>query len=195
MLKIVSLSGDDLNHYIADLARLRITVFRDWPYLYDGNLEYEQRYLETYIQAQDSVVVLAFDDDDIVGASTGIPLIHETEEVKAPFIAAGYDLSTVFYFGESVLLSNYRGQGAGVAFFEHREAHAKSIGGIEYTCFCGVQRPEQHPLRPADYVPLDSFWTKRGYDKKPELNTHFSWQELGETKASLKPMTFWMKRL
>lgn len=195
MLKIVRLSGDDLNHYIADLARLRITVFRDWPYLYDGSLDYEQRYLETYIQAQDSVVVLAFDGDEIVGASTGIPLIHETDEVKAPFIAAGYDLSTVFYFGESVLLSNYRGQGAGVAFFEHREAHAKRIGGIEYTCFCGVQRPGEHPQRPIEYVPLDSFWRKRGYDKRPELSTHFSWQELGEAEASLKPMTFWMKQL
>ena len=195
MLKIVRLSGDDLNHHIADLARLRITVFRDWPYLYDGDSAYEEQYLKTYIQAQDSVVVLAFDGDKIVGASTGIPLIHETDEVKTPFIAAGYDLSTVFYFGESVLLSEYRGQGAGVAFFEHREAHAKQIGGIQYTCFCGVQRPEEHPKRPADYVALDGFWRKRGYDKKTALNTHFSWKELGETQASPKPMTFWMKQL
>ena len=195
MLKLERLSGDKLNHYIPELAQLRIRVFRDWPYLYDGDLAYEEKYLKTYIEAPDSVIVLAFDGGKVVGASTGIPLKHETDEVKAPFIAAGYDVDRIFYCGESVLLPDYRGQGAGVAFFEHREAHALEIGGFEYSCFCGVQRPDDHPRRPAGYVPLDSFWRKRGYEKYPDLNTTFSWKELDENVESPKPMTFWMKKL
>lgn len=195
MLKLERLSGDKLNQYIPELARLRIQVFRDWPYLYDGDLAYEEKYLKTYIEAPDSVIVLAFDGDKVVGASTGIPLKHETEEVKAPFIAAGYDVDKIFYCGESVLLPEYRGQGAGVAFFDHREDHAQEIGGFEYSCFCGVQRPENHPRRPADYVPLDNFWRKRGYEKYDDLNTTFSWKELDETDESPKPMTFWMKKI
>lgn len=195
MLKLERLSGDKLNQYIPELVRLRIQVFRDWPYLYDGDLAYEEKYLQTYIEAPDSVIVLAFDGDKVVGASTGIPLKHETEEVKAPFIAAGYDVDKIFYCGESVLLPEYRGQGAGVAFFDHREDHAQEIGGFEYSCFCGVQRPENHPRRPADYVPLDNFWRKRGYEKYDDLNTTFSWKELDETDESPKPMTFWMKKI
>ncbi|WP_273151709.1 GNAT family N-acetyltransferase [Methylophaga thiooxydans] len=195
MLRLERLSGDKLNHFIPELAQLRIQVFRDWPYLYDGDLAYEEKYLKTYIEAPDSVIVLAFDGDKVVGASTGIPLQHETDEVKAPFIAAGYDVSKIFYCGESVLLSEYRGQGAGVAFFDHREAHAEAIGEFNYSCFCGVQRPAEHPRRPPDYVPLDDFWRKRGYEKYPELNTTFSWKELDEHDESLKPMTFWMKRI
>jgi len=195
MLRLERLSGDKLNHYIPELAQLRIQVFRDWPYLYDGDLAYEEKYLKTYIEAADSVIVLAFDGDKVVGASTGIPLKHETDEVKAPFIAAGYDVNTIFYCGESVLLSDYRGQGAGVAFFDHREAHAQAIGHFEYSCFCGVQRPLEHPRRPSDYVPLDDFWRKRGYEKYPDLNTTFSWKELDEYDESPKPMTFWMKRI
>ncbi len=195
MLKLERLSGDKLNQYIPELARLRIQVFRDWPYLYDGDLAYEEKYLQTYIEAPDSVIVLAFDGDKVVGASTGIPLKHETEEVKAPFITAGYDVDKIFYCGESVLLPEYRGQGAGVAFFEHREEHAQQIGGFDYSCFCGVQRPDNHPRRPADYVPLDSFWRKRGYEKYDDLNTTFSWKELDETVESPKPMTFWMKKI
>ncbi|MDH5592695.1 MAG: GNAT family N-acetyltransferase, partial [Gammaproteobacteria bacterium] len=163
--------------------------------LYDGDLAYEERYLQTYIQAPDSVIVLAFDGDKVVGASTGIPLKHETDEVKKPFIDAGYDVDKVFYCGESVLLSQYRGQGAGVAFFEQREEHAREIGGFDYSCFCGVQRPDDHPLRPEEYEPLDNFWRKRGYEKHPELSTTFSWKELGEDHESPKPMTFWMKKL
>lgn len=195
MLRLERLSGAKLNHYIPELAQLRIQVFRDWPYLYDGDLAYEEKYLQTYIEAPDSVIVLAFDGDKVVGASTGIPLKHETDEVKAPFIAAGYDVDKIFYCGESVLLSDYRGQGAGVAFFDHREAHAEAIGNFEYSCFCGVQRPIDHPRRPSDYVPLDDFWRKRGYEKYPTLNTTFSWKELDEQEESPKPMTFWMKKI
>lgn len=195
MLKLERLSGEKLNRYIPALARLRIQVFRDWPYLYDGDLAYEEKYLKTYIEAPDSVIVLALDGERVVGASTGIPLKYETDEVKAPFTAAGYDIDKIFYCGESVLLSEYRGQGAGVAFFEHREAHARELGDFEYSCFCGVQRPKDHPRRPVDYVPLDNFWRKRGYEKHPELNTTFSWKELDEAEESPKPMTFWMKKL
>jgi GNAT superfamily N-acetyltransferase len=195
MLKLERWSGQALNQFIPDLARLRINVFREWPYLYDGDLAYEERYLKTYIEAPNSVIVLAFDNDNVVGASTGIPLISETEEVQAPFLKAGYDPNTIFYCGESVLMPEYRGQGAGVAFFDQREAHARDIGGFNYSCFCGVQRPVDHPRRPADYIPLDNFWRKRGYEKHDELNTTFSWKELDETEELLKPMTFWMKAL
>lgn len=195
MLRLERLSGEKLNQYIPELARLRIQVFRDWPYLYDGDLAYEEKYLRTYIEAPNSVIVLAFDGDKVVGASTGIPLKHETEEVKAPFIDAGYDVDKIFYCGESVLISDYRGQGAGVAFFDHREAHAQEVGGFSFSCFCGVQRRENHPRRPSDYVPLDNFWRKRGYEKHDDLNTTFSWKELDEDVESPKPMTFWMKRI
>ncbi len=195
MLTFQRLSGPELNQYIDELAQLRMRVFRDFPYLYDGDSDYEARYLKTYIEAPDSVIVLAFDGKKVVGASTGLPLRHEMAEVKQPFLDAGYHLDDIFYCGESVLLPDYRGQGAGVAFFDHREDHAKHLQGIKYSCFCGVQRPANHPARPADYVPLDQFWRNRGYEKRPELATHFSWKEVGEADESLKPMTFWMKPL
>ena len=195
MLTFQRLSGQALNQYIDELAQLRMQVFRDFPYLYDGDLAYEARYLKTYIEAPDSVIVLAFDGDKVVGASTGVPLRHEMDEVKQPFLDAGLNIDEIFYCGESVLLSEYRGQGAGVAFFNHREAHAESLEGMKYSCFCAVQRPDNHPARPADYQPLDQFWRNRGYEKRSELATHFSWKEVGESEESLKPMTFWMKPL
>ena len=195
MLTFQRLSGPALHQYIDELAQLRMQVFRDFPYLYDGDLAYEARYLKTYIEAPDSVIVLAFDGDKVVGASTGVPLRHEMDEVKQPFLDAGLNIDEIFYCGESVLLSEYRGQGAGVAFFNHREAHAESLEGMKYSCFCAVQRPDNHPARPADYQPLDQFWRNRGYEKRSELATHFSWKEVGESEESLKPMTFWMKPL
>ena len=192
MLRIERLSGEGLIQYLPEVARLRIAVFRDFPYLYDGDMAYEERYLQTYIKARDSVVVLVWDGDKIVGASTATALREETPEVQAPFIAANYPVDEIFYLGESVLLPQYRGQGVGVAFFDQREAHAREHG-YRHCCFCAVQRAADHPARPADYVPLDRFWSKRGYTIQPQLQTFFKWKELGEAHESLKPMTFWMK--
>jgi GNAT superfamily N-acetyltransferase len=192
-IRIQRLSGEALCHYIPELARLRIEVFRDFPYLYDGDYEYEKNYLQTYINCPESVIVLAFDEDAIIGASTAIPLKYETTEVQKPFIAKGYKPDDVFYCGESVLNKAYRGLGIGVRFFEQREAHAADLGGFKHITFCCVERAVDHPRRPAGYVPLDAFWNKRGYVKHPELKTSYTWKDLDETEASAKLMTFWLR--
>lgn len=164
-VSIRRLSGDQIKPYLDDLARLRIEVFRHFPYLYDGDMDYERKYLDTYARSPESLFVLALDGETVVGAATGIPMDHETDEFKGPFIEQGYEPDKIFYFGESVLLPNYRGQGIGVAFFDHREGHAREQSRFTHCCFCAVERPQDHPLRPADYQPLDSFWHNRGYRK------------------------------
>lgn len=193
-LTIQSFSGSDATPHFDDLARLRIVVFRDFPYLYHGDSDYERQYMETYARSEGSIFVLAIDDGKVVGASTGTPMISETDEVQAPFIAAGRDPADYFYFGESVLLPQYRGQGIGVKFFEGREAQARKLG-LRYATFCAVERPLDHPRRPADYQPLDAFWAKRGYTHHPELRTTFTWRDLDETVESPKPLSFWIRDL
>lgn len=187
--------GAHIHPYLEALARLRITVFRDFPYLYDGNLAYEMKYLQTYSRADESVFVVAFDSLTVVGVSTGVPMAAEEEAFKRPFLQQGYDPHCIFYFGESVLLRPYRGQGIGVRFFQEREAYAQALGRFEYTAFCAVDRPDDHPRRPPDYKPLDPFWHKRGYKKHPEFNTTYVWKDVDEAEESPKPMTFWMKKL
>lgn len=188
-------TGAAVERHIAELARLRIEVFREFPYLYDGSMEYESAYLRTYVQSPNSVIVVAFDKGQAVGASTALPLQHETAAVQRPFVEHGMDPRAVFYLGESVLLRHYRGRGIGVRFFEEREAHARSVGRFAWAAFCAVQRPAQHPRRPAGYVPLDRFWNNRGYRCHPELHTSFRWRDLDEAAVSDKPMVFWLKAL
>ena len=109
-----------LAEHIDDIAGLRLRVFRDWPYLYDGNLEYERRYLADFAAAPDAVCVAAFDGETMIGASTGMPLADEHDEIKAPFIGASIPLNNIFYCAESVLLSDYRGRGLYRQFFDVR---------------------------------------------------------------------------
>lgn len=188
------LTGTTLQAALPDLARLRITVFAAWPYLYAGTEEYEREYLAEFTASPDAVLVAAYDGARIVGAATASPLVAQDAYIREPFAAAGIDPAGVFYFGESVLLSDYRGQGIGHAFFDHREAAARAWGAA-YASFCAVVRPPDHPARPADYVPLDAFWTRRGYAPVPELVGSFAWQDHGETEESDKPMQYWMRAL
>lgn len=188
-------TGQAITPYLDAVAGLRIRVFREWPYLYHGDLEYERDYLGHYRDSPHSVFVLAVDEaGGVAGCSTGLPLESAHGEFRQPFAEAGYDLGRVFYFGESVLDPAWRGRGIGHAFFDEREAHARRLGHAVAT-FCAVLRPGDHPLRPAGYRPLDGFWRKRGYAPVEGLTTTFAWQDIGEGSESDKPMQFWVKRL
>ena len=188
------LTGAALEAALDDVAHLRIKVFHDWPYLYDGDLDYERKYLQSYRDSERAIVVGAFDGDRLIGASTGAPLIDHAEDFAAAFRGTGLDLDDIFYCAESVLLSEYRGQGVGHKFFDEREAHARRLGFAK-AAFCGVQRPADHPMRPAQYRPLDAFWRARGYAPLPGVIAQFSWKDLGEEGETLKPLQFWIRDL
>jgi GNAT superfamily N-acetyltransferase len=185
--------GRDIEDVIDDLARLRIEVFRDWPYLYEGDPAYERRYLSDYAKG-DSIVVSAFAGDRMVGAATGMPLIDHADDFRAAFEGTGIDFKDVFYCAESVLLPEFRGQGAGHAFFDRREAHARRLG-FAHVAFCGVVRPDEHPARPDDYRPLDGFWRSRGYERLDGVVARFPWRDIGDAEETEKPLQFWMRRL
>ncbi len=194
-LDVRSLTGDEIKGVLPDLARLRIVVFRDYPYLYDGTLEYEEEYLAKFAKAKGAVCVVARDGDQIVGASTAAPMVEHADEFGEPFKKAGYDLTKIFYCGESVLLKSHRGHGLGHAFFDHREAQARKLGGFTHSTFCRVVRPDNHPLKPRDYVPLDAFWKKRGYAPVEGLVATYSWKDVDQDDETIHPMQFWMKAL
>jgi GNAT superfamily N-acetyltransferase len=191
---VAKLTGDELRARLDDLAKLRIEIFRAWPYLYKGTMRYERQYLPRYAEAKTGTMIVAEDDGKIVGASTALGLDEEDEYVQQPFLDAKMGLNRIFYFGESVLLPGYRGQGVGGRFFELREEAARGHGYKE-AAFCAVVRPDDHPARPRDYVKLDGFWKKRGYVRRPELVAKFNWRDIGERNDSEKPMVFWMKTL
>lgn len=195
-IALKQVTGAELASVIPELARLRIQVFREFPYLYDGTWEYEEKYLRTYIESGAAIAILALDGARIVGASTGVPMAHETAEFKKPFVEAGYDPARIFYCGESVLLPAYRGKGLYKAFIRGREAYARTCpGGFDYCCFCAVERDGNHPLRPDDYRPLDAVWRYFGYEKRPDLLTQLRWKDIDQPRETAKPMAFWIKPL
>ncbi|GGG62957.1 GNAT family acetyltransferase [Salipiger pallidus] len=193
-MRVEVLTGAALDAALDDVAGLRIAVFRDWPYLYDGDLAYERDYLEVYRTSPGAVLVGAFAGTRLVGAATGTPMEDHASDFAEAFAGSGLELSTIFYNAESVLLPEYRGQGIGHRFFDLREAHARDLGRT-HAAFCGVQRPMDHPARPASYRPLDAFWRKRGYEKLDGAVAHFHWKDVGDSEQTDHPLQFWIRRL
>jgi len=139
-------------------------------------------------------VVGAFAGDRLVGAATGTPMEDHAEDFGAALAGQGIALPEIFYCAESVLLPDFRGQGVGHAFFDAREAHARALGR-RFAAFCGVLRPEDHPLRPEGYRPLDAFWRKRGYTPVEGAVAQFRWKDIDQSHETDHALQFWMRRL
>ena len=194
-LELKQVTGLNIKKYLDQIGELRIQIFREFPYLYDGNKEYEKEYLQKYLETDDSLALLLFDGNNLVGCSTGIPLEDESSAFRDPFLKAGIDPQKVFYCGESVLRKEYRGLGIYKHFFTEREKHARKLGRFDLITFCAVVRPNDHPLKPENYEPLDPVWKKYGYSKNPSLKAKFAWKDLNESEETEKEMVFWTKPL
>ena len=191
-VRIETLDGVGVSAALEELAALRMQVFREFPYLYEGDAAYEAQYLRAYRDNPNAVMVVARDGGRIVGAATGMPLADHGDATQMQGPCPAQD--SVFYCAESVLLPDYRGQGIGHRFFDLREDAARA-GGFAHSLFCAVIRPADHPLRPAGYRPLDGFWRKRGYAPVDGLTATFCWPDLGQAENSPHVLQAWMRAL
>ncbi|MFS2124838.1 GNAT family acetyltransferase [Pseudomonas sp. Pseusp97] len=189
------LSGEAIRPFIDDLARLRISVFREYPYLFDGSPEYEAGYLDAHVRSAWSLCVLVLDQGRVVGAATALPLQDEAEAFQRPFLEQGWNPERIFYFGESVVLPPYRSAELDLRFFEERERFARGLKRFDWCTFCALRRPPEQGARPAGYRSPDAFWLQRGFTPQPSLQTEHHWRDVGEQRDTAKSMMFWLKEL
>lgn len=194
MIEVRALAGDAITALAGEVAALRLAVFADWPYLYDGALAYERQYVETYRDHPGALLVGAFDLGRLVGASTSTPLEDLSADFAAAFSARGIPRDHVLWGPESVLLPAYRGQGIGHRFFDFREAHARALGRT-HVAFAQVVRPDSHPTRPANARTNDAFWTGRGYAPMAGVRVEYGWRDVGDAEETVKPLQVWLKAL
>jgi GNAT superfamily N-acetyltransferase len=190
--RLETLAGEARQAALPALTQLRRTVFAEWPYLYDGDAAQEEEYLKTLLAGRDAAVIVAWDGAEPVGMATCQPMAEAHAPVQAAFRRRGLDPARFCYFGESVLLPSWRGQGIGVGFFERREAEARRLG-LQAAAFCAVVRNANDPRRPRDYIPLDGFWRRRGYAPRPDLSCVFHWREHGDPAETPHALGFWVK--
>ena len=188
------LTGADAAASLDDLATLRIEIFREFPYLYDGRHEDELNYLKLYAETPDAFVITVKEGDQVIGAATGMPLRHESAELVEPFNGTPYPVDEVYYVGELLFYPEYRNHGLGMKVVRKIEDHIRSLGVYRYLACVTVARPDDHPRRPADYIPIDRFLARNDFFPIPGVVTDFTWLETDGVRRS-HPMNYWVKEL
>jgi GNAT superfamily N-acetyltransferase len=188
------LTGSAVADSLADLASLRILIFQEFPYLYDGRREDELRYLKLYAEAPEAFVIIVTDSGKVVGAATGIPLRHEHQGLIVPFVGSAYSVDEIYYVGELLLYPAYRNQGLGLRLVTQIEDQVRSLGTYRYLTCATVVRSDDHPRRPTQNLPIDRFLARTGFRPLPGMTTEFSWRE-NDGVTRTHPMKFWIKEL
>jgi GNAT superfamily N-acetyltransferase len=188
------LTGAAIADAVDDLATLRLEIFPEYPYLYQGRREDELAYLGSYAEAPDACVILARDGLTVIGAATGMPLVHEDAQMSDAYAGTAFPLGQVYYVGELLFRPDYRNCGLGRRLLDRLENHIRSLGGYRYLTCATVERPDDHPLRPYDYIPITRFLARTGFVRLPGVTTNFTWCEIDGVKRD-HPMQFWSKEL
>lgn len=187
------LTGTAIAEVLDEVATLRLEIFREYPYLYQGRRDDELAYLGSYAEVPDSCVMLACDGSIIIGALTGMPLIHDAQ-IRDVFAGTRVSIEGAYYVGELLFHPAYRNGGLGQRLLARLERHVRSLGGYRTLVCATVERSDDHPLRPRDYIPITRFLARTGFARLPGVTTRFIWRETDGVKRD-HPMQFWGKEL
>ena len=179
------MTGEQIREHLPLMATLRSQSFKEFPYLYDGSVEAGEKYLATYAETKDATVIIAKFNGEIIGFSTGLPLNADTKltrDLKASYQRIEPDLARYYYFGEIIILPEFRGQGIARAMYDKQQTAVAEKGYTEFVILT-VVRQANHPCQPKDYRSTDSLWPHLGF-KKSDITMHYPWAVIDETGHS-----------
>ncbi len=191
--------GQEIIPYVKDVATMRIEGFREFPYLYEGNMAYEEKYLEGYAKEPRAMLIRVLEGDKLAAVATATPLDSSSDIVaEAPerFEARGHDPKTFYYYAEIIVKKAYRGRGIAEMIYREREHRARQWG-YRNVCLAVVKRPDDHPLRPADYKSPERIFERDGF-VKTSIEIVYNWPTIlpnGKVEKKDNLMVFWSRSL
>lgn len=197
MIEITLLHGSEITNYTELIGQWRIQYFREFPYLYQGTMEYEAKYLAGLVSNPHAVVAVARDNAQIIGFVTALPLVSDFDIVKefnAHFQTLNRNIQDYCYIGEIIIHPDYRGNGLALEMTQRIEQDMQQRG-FKGACFLCVVRDPDHPLRPADYLEIDGLCQRANYIKT-DIVSQFEWPTIqadGSCRNMQNPMVLWIK--
>lgn len=181
------------------IAQQRIEQFREYPYLYEGNLEEGLDIFEQLMNVPYSVAVVLYCNDEPVGYAAGMPLNFYLEydlmESKEILAQRGVDSADYYYIADVIILPNHRGQSLVTHLFNELEMYAWD-NGFEYMSLV-CESYKRHPLKPVGYKELDGLWQVLGYEYAG-FDIQGNWntlQPIGAPVFQDHPLPYWVKKL
>jgi hypothetical protein len=188
------LKGKEVIPYLEKLAELRIVFYREYPYLYEGNLADEMAYLNMYVNSEDSVLAIAKKGEELVGIASGLPMLESKEENKRLYAEKKIPGEHVFYLGEVVLCHE---QNTDVQERIYQEFEKAVIGLQKYhtLAVCEIERDPEDSKKPSSAFSSEVQWENRGFIRQPEFYTIAAWKDVGDLEKSNHALVFWTKNL
>jgi GNAT superfamily N-acetyltransferase len=193
-VSIESVTGGVIRDILPDLVNLRLTIFREYPYLYAGEEADELRYLAHYGTTDDGMVLLARHEGKTIGAITGIPLSAEDDALVRPFRERGDGAGGCYYVGEALLLPGWRGEGVGSRLLDALIHTVSGWGRYRRLACATIHRNPHDPRQPAGHIPIDGFCFRHGFVRHPELAALIPWREI-DGRVLSHELVFWMRTL
>lgn len=194
------LSGSNIHKYLTEVATFRIKYFRDFPYFYDGNLDYEMNYLKGYTEDEKSILIIIRNSkNDIIAVSTGVPLITTSDilsKAETVFSQSGLNPKDFYYYGEVILDYSVRSKGLTRLIYNEQELHARKFGFSSITIATVIRDPTD-PRNVDRVASSDLVWKKLGFTQT-NIEFNYNWPTLqidGKTVDCENKMIFWAKYL
>lgn len=194
-MEFITITGPEFENYIETVATLRLTIFKEYPYLYDGTIQTEKNYLKNYARSKNSLTILVKDGEKIVGAITGMPLVEMEETFVTPFYKNQLPIHPFYYLGEVLLFKEYRGQGIEKRLYNTFEEWLKNKNEWSKIAVAELKRDKNDPRRPKDYVDMHDFWESLGFKEHPEVILEMPYKEIGSKEVIPHSLIFLFKQL
>jgi GNAT superfamily N-acetyltransferase len=194
-MRMELLHGKEIDAHVKQITDLALIIYREYPYLYEGTEEEYLPLIQHYAQSERGLAYLLYDDEKPVGVAIGTALQSMRESYKEPILNSHLkdEIDSLFYLGEFLLLKEYRGKGFGKQMYNDFEKTVKTNKSYTGICFCKIVEFDQHPGMPANYKPLDGFWSTLGFHKLPNIQFSVSWRNVNEQNESPHQLVYWIK--
>ncbi len=186
------LKGQETTRYISDLATLRISYFREYPYFYQVNPSAEKEYLETYSISPNTLFVVA--GEESIGILTGCPLTESAEHYQRPFIDNNRDLDKVFCLGEFVFQNGYENEIIQKKMYKQLEEQIQKEQIYNQILVYELVQLENE-FAPPGYVSIEEFWNKMGFIKQDDLTFSIPWEDSRTNRVVDHSLVAWLKNI
>lgn len=189
------LKGKELLSNIPELTKLRLTIYREYPYLYEGDPLFEESYVSLFANSSDALLIVAKVGNRIVGALSGLPLDSAQKEIQDVFLASKMKLKECYALCDVVVLKEYRNRRVATILYEEFANQLRKMKRYKKVVLWQIVRAQDDPKRPNDYFSPDNFFGKQGFKKHPEYTCVLRWKEISEKEERAHRFEFWLKDL
>lgn len=182
------LRGQEIESRMPEIIELCDTIYRQYPYLYNGDNEGYADYIKSYSNCPNSVVVLTFSNNQAIGIATGMPMEDTREYYLLPFRNHQIDISSFFYLGEFGFKPESHHSGIAFEMYQLFEETVKEQQKYSTIAFWEI-------LNPMKCEELHEAYRTAGFLYHPELNFELWWQNIGDSIESPHQCQYWLKSL